>query len=839
MLLVPWGSLTKVQPWRCRLVFLFSDHQKLSDLRSIYIKEISVFFSSLTGYLAIGLYLLATGLLLWVFPDTSILSAGYASLDSFFVLSPYLFMFLIPAVTMRSIAGEVNDGTWQLLLTRPVRMTDILLGKFLGALTIVLLALMPTLCYYLTVYQLAIPVGNVDTGAVMGSYIGLFMLGAAFCAIGVFASALTRNVIAAFLVALFGCFVLFYAFDAVSSMAVFSGIAYHMASIGIQFHFDAVSRGVLDSRDLVYFASVVFVFLLGAYTWLVRDRRPVRVVLSRMLVTLAAVVVVNLVASWFFGRLDFTEDKRFTLSPLAIETVEGLDKPLHITVLLDGNLPAGFERLKRATTDMLRDLSTYSSGRLSFSVTDPLDGTVQQQTENAEALATYGIMPTNVNVRTDAGFSQQMVYPAALVTYGENDVPINLLQSRMGQSHEIALNNSIQNLEYALVSAIRKATSGGRPLIGFTEGHGEQDNLDLYDAIQSLMNSHEVGFVNLDSISLEGLSQLEALIVAKPTEPFSEAEKYKINHYVMGGGSVLWAIDQLDASLDSMRTDGQQTAVARRLNLDDMLFTYGMRFNYDLVADLNCAQIPLTTAGTANQGGIELAPWPFYPVFIPNDSQPIVRNIEGIRSEFAGTLDTVGAPDITKTVLLSTSPFSRVMPVPAQLTLQMAAAGPDREAFMGGPKTVAALFEGNFASVFADRPVPEGISAEVETPRRGKHAKMMAIADGDVFSGQINPADGSPYPLGWDRYTEQQYGNKSFLLNVMDYLTGDSEIISLRAKELKLRLLDGVKVHETAVLWQTLNLALPCVLLLVAALCQYQIRRKRYGRPQPDVLDPK
>lgn len=807
-------------------------------MRSIYIKEISAFFSSLTGYLAIGLYLLATGLLLWVFPDTSILSAGYASLDSFFALSPYLFMFLIPAVTMRSIAGEVNDGTWQLLLTRPVRMTDILLGKFLGALTIVLLALIPTLCYYLTVYQLAIPVGNVDTGAVIGSYIGLFMLGAAFCAIGVFASALTRNVIAAFLIAFFGCFVLFYAFDAVSSMPVFSGIAYHMASIGIQFHFDAVSRGVLDSRDVVYFASVVFVFLLGAYVWLVRGRWPRRVALLRTLVTLATVVVVNLLASWFFGRLDFTEDKRFTLSPLAIETVESLDEPLHIVVLLDGNLPAGFERLKRATTDMLRDLSTFSSGRLSFSVTDPLDGTAEQQVDNAEALASYGIMPTNVNVRTDAGFSQQMVYPAALATYGENDVPINLLQSRMGQSHEIALNNSIQNLEYALVSAIRKATSGGRPLIGFTEGHGEQDNLNLYDAIQSLMSSHEVGFVNLDSISLEGLSKLEALVVAKPTEPFSEAEKYKINHYVMGGGSVLWALDQLDASLDSMRADGQQTAVARRLNLDDMLFTYGMRFNYDLVADLNCAQIPLTAAG-GNQGGIELASWPFYPVFIPNDSQPIVRNIEGVRSEFAGTLDTVGAPSIAKTVLLSTSPFSRVLPVPAHLTLQMAAVEPDREAFRGGPKTVAALFEGNFSSVFADRPVPEGIPEGVETPRQGQHAKMMAIADGDVFSGQVNPTDGSPYPLGWDRYTEQQYGNKSFLLNVMDYLTGDSEIISLRAKELKLRLLDGAKVRETAVLWQTLNLALPCVLLLLAALCRYQLRRKRYSRPQTDMPQPK
>src|SRR5690606_30714542 len=632
--------------------------------------------------------------------------------------------------------------------------------------------------------------GNVDSGAIIGSYIGLFLLGAAFCAVGVFASALTRNVIAAFLIAFFGCFVLFYGFEAMSRLALFSSFSYYIASLGVQFHFDAISRGVLDSRDLIYFVSVVFVFLLAAYTWLLGGRRLAGNRFWRTLAALAGVMVVNLLASWFFGRIDFTADKRFTLSPLAKQTVKDLDGPLHVNVLLDGDLPPGFERLKRATTDMLRDLSAYSKGMLSVTVTDPLEGTVQQQRENSEALATYGIMPTNLNVRTDAGFSQQLVYPAALVSYRDNDIPVDLLQSRTAPSHEIALNRSIQNLEYALVSAMRKAVSDGQPLIGVTEGHGEQDNLRLFDAIQSLMSSFEVGFVNLDSITLDGLDRLDALIVAKPTEPFSEKEKYKINHYVMGGGSVLWAIDQTDAHLDSLRADGQQTAIAHRLNLDDLLFTYGMRFNYDLIADLNSAKIPLTVAGTANQGHIELASWPFYPVFMPNDSQPIVRNIEGVRSEFAGTLDTLAVPGIDKTVLFSTSPFSRVLPVPVPLSLQMATSAPDPASFRTEPQTVAALFEGKFKSVFADRPLPEGIPIGVETPRVGKYAKMIAIADGDVFSGQINPTDGSPYPLGWDRYTEQQYGNKSFLLNAMDYLTGDSAIVNLRAKELKLRLLD-------------------------------------------------
>ncbi|WP_262248219.1 gliding motility-associated ABC transporter substrate-binding protein GldG [Parapedobacter soli] len=797
-------------------------------MRSIYIKEISTFFSSLTGYLAIGLFLLAAGLLLWVFPDTSILAYGYASLEGFFQLCPYLFMFFIPAITMRSIAGERNEGTWQLLLTRPIRMHHILLGKFLGSLTIVLLALIPTTIYYITLYQLAAPVGNVDTGAVIGSYIGLFLLGAAFCAVGVFASALSRNVIVAFLVGFFGCFILFYAFESVSRLAIFSTVAYHIASLGIQSHFDAISRGVLDSRDLVYFLSVIFLFLAAAQVWLLHNRWSKKNVVGYAARAIVGVIVVNFVASLFFGRVDFTADKRFTLSPISVETVKSLESPLHVTLLLDGNLPAGFERLKRATIDMLRDLKAYSSGKLSFTVVDPLDGNAQQQQENTEALAGYGIMPTNVNVRSDAGFSQQLVYPAALVTYGDTDIPVNLLQNRMNQSHEAALNNSIQNIEYGLVSAFRKATRGGRPLIGFTEGHGEPDNVLLYDAIQSLMSSYEVGFVNLDSITLEGLSKLEALIVAKPTAPFTEAEKYKINHYVMGGGSVVWAIDQLDADLDSLRSDGQQTALARRLHLDDLLFTYGVRFNYDLVADLNCAKIPLTVGGTATQAAIELAPWPFYPILATNNDQPIVKNLDGIRGEFVGTLDTIAVPGIEKTILLSSSPFSRVLQVPAGLSLQMATEQPDPAEFRNRPYPVAALLEGEFPSAFADRPLPVGIAPEATAPRRGKPAKMVMIADGDIFSGQVNPTDGSPYPLGWDRYTEQQYGNKAFLLNTIDYLTDGEDIIGLRGKELKLRLLDRAKVQEGRVFWQSINILAPCVLLLLAAIGQHLLRKRKY-----------
>ncbi|SEK57338.1 gliding motility-associated ABC transporter substrate-binding protein GldG [Parapedobacter koreensis] len=800
-------------------------------MRSIYKKEIATYFNSLIGYLAIGLYLLATGLLLWVFPDTSTLTFGYASLDGFFGISPYLFMFLIPAITMRSIAGEKADGTWDLLTTRPIRLWSILLGKYLGSLTIVVLALLPTLVYGYSIYQLAMPIGNVDIGAIIGSYIGLLFLGAIFTAIGIFSSALNNNVIIAFLTAVCFCFLIYYAFDALSSLVFFSGHANILSFFGIQSHYEAISRGVLDSRDLIYFLSVPLLFLWFTRGLLAAGSRSRQKALRQGLLLIGGLALANFLASFYFSRVDFTADKRFTLSPLAKQTVNALHQEAHITVFLDGKLPASFVRLQTATADLLRDLTAYSAGKLTFRFINPMDGNMEQQQKNMEALADRGITPTNLNVRTETGFSQQLIFPAALITYGENEISVPLLQSRAGASPEEVLNNSVQNLEYAFVSALRKVTSGGKPLIGFTEGHGELDNLQLHDAIQSLMEGYEVGFVNLDSITVQGLSQLKVLIVAKPTQGFTETEKFKINHFIMNGGRALWAIDQLDADLDSLRATGEQTVIARSLNLDDLLFSYGIRFNYDLIADMNAAQIPVTVGQVGSQAQVELAPWLFYPIFVPTTSHPMLKNLNGIRSEFAGTLDTIAVQGVHKTVILQSSPFSRLVDIPATISLQLVEETPDPAEFKNKPYPVAALLEGEFPSVFAHRPIPAGIDPAIAVSESGKKTKMVAIADGDVFKGQVNPTDGSPYPLGWDRYTEQQYGNKSFLLNAIDYLTDDTGIITLREKEVKLRLLDPIKIKAQSAAWQLFNVALPPALLLLLGFLQHYLRKRKYSRP--------
>ena len=738
-------------------------------------------------------------------------------------------MFLIPAVTMRSLAGERTEGTLDLLLTKPVSRIGVLSGKYLGSLTIVVLALVPTGVYYYAVYQLGSPAGNIDTGAVIGSYIGLFLLGSAFTAIGTLTSAISRTPIVAFLLAVLCCFFCFYAFDALRGIPALSGWENIIGSLGIQAHYAALSRGVLDSRDLVYFCSFIIILLFSALLVLT-DRGGLRTKrLTYSLIMCGGLIALNLLTAQFFGRIDFTEDKRFTLSPLSRKTAGNLTGDIHITVLLDGTLPSGFERLKQATADLLADLKAYSHGKLTYTFVDPLTNDQTRQQEQIAALSALGISPTNLTVRTDEGLTQKLIFPGALVSCGDEQLAVNLLQSRSGTSHEEVLNNSVQNLEYAFVSALRKITSGGKPLIGFTEGHGEPDELQLQDAIHSLSDGFQVGFVNLQQIEPEGLRQLKVLIVAQPRQPFTEAEKYKINDFVMNGGRILWAIDQVTASLDSLRATGEQLAVARQLNLDDLLFTYGVRLNYNLIADINSAQIPLTVGNIGGQAQVELAPWLFFPVFVPLTNHPVLKNLDGIRCEFAGTLDTVSAPGVRKEIILQSSPYSRLLDVPATISLQMAGETPDPATFKNRAFPVAATLEGTFPSVFLNRPVPEGITPVPQPAPKSKPAKMLVIADGDLLKSQLNPADGSAYPLGWDRYTKQQYGNRSFLLNAVDYLADDSGLIALRSKEVKLRLLNPVKLKQDAVYWKTLNTALPPLLLLLIGLIWQYRRKRRYS----------
>jgi ABC-2 type transport system permease protein len=791
-------------------------------------KEITSYLSSLVAYVTIGVFLLVLGLFLWVFPDSSILDYGYAGLDSLFSTAPYLFMFLIPAITMRSLAEEWKEGTFELLLTRPVTDGQIVLGKFFACVLLVLFALLPTLVYYYSVYQLGTPKGNIDTGAVIGSYIGLFLLGSAFAAIGLFASSVSKNQIIAFTIAVFLSFFFYSGFDSLSTLLSLQNLG--LQHLGITEHYQSVSRGVLDTRDLGYFVCLSALFIW--FTLLVIKIQRQKTADKKGLISgLGFIIAIGIISSIAFTRFDFTTEKRFTISKISRGILDSLPKEVKVTVYLQGdNFPAGFKRLQGATRDMLNDLQAYSHGKLQFNFADPLKGlSNDQQQQTIQDLVSRGVEPTNLSVKTDNGLTQKLIIPFAMVAADGKEIPVKLLLTRIGLSDAEQLNNSIQNLEYTFSSAIKKITSGGKPRIGFTEGHNELTDVQLNDAMKSLSDGFETDRVDLRTIPFSLLEKIKLLVIPKPDKPFTELEKFKLDQFVMRGGRVLWTIDQVSAELDSLRGHGgEQLSFNKQLNLDDQLFVYGVRINYDLIADMNCAQIPVATGNVGGQAQIQNVPWLFYPVLVPLSKHPVVKNLDGIRTEFISTIDTIGSKGTKKTILLTSSPYNKKFNTPYMLSLQALEQEPDPKTFLNPPKTVGVLLEGKFKSDFINRPLPGGLKEKIESLPESKPTKMIVISDGDVFKNQVGN-DGSPFPLGYDHYTQQSYGNKNLLLNIADYLTDDSGLIALRTKEIQIRLLDRARIRGEKLYWQVINNVIPLAFVLIFAIFQHYMRKRKYA----------
>ncbi len=551
----------------------------------------------------------------------------------------------------------------------------------------------------------------------------------------------------------------------------------------------------------------------------------------KALIFIVVLVLLNVAAQYVYTRIDFTKEKRFTLTEKTKETLQKNNNDVIITIYLDGEMPAAFKRLRNAVKDMMADYKAYAKGDFKVQLVNPIAGkSAAEQDEIIQALHEKGISPVNLKVKTDAGFSEQLVFPVASIESNGKWMPVKLLQNLGGEAvnYDESINNSIKNLEYIFTSSIKKVISGYNPRIGFTEGNGEPATPYLYDGIAALSDSYVVGRVNLDSIAKSGLDNLNMLVIAKPLKAFTEAQKYKINYFVMKGGSVIWAIDQVRMELDSLRSGRSFLAANNNLNLDDMLFEYGARVNYNIIADVNCAEIPIAMQG-GPQNDLQMAPWLYYPILVPDTSNAVVKNIDHIKTEFASTVDTIGAKNVQKRIILATSPYNKVYTSPKLFNLQMVEEQPSQEEFTSKPHPVALLLEGNFKSVFANRPVPVGINEIYNTPAKSEHAKMVVIGDGDVFKNQVG-SDGSTFSLGFDRFTQRNYGNKAMLLNIADYFTNDDNLIALRNKEVSVRPLDKVLIRTEKIKWQLINTVFPILLLIFFATFQHYYRKHKYAK---------
>lgn len=562
----------------------------------------------------------------------------------------------------------------------------------------------------------------------------------------------------------------------------------------------------------------------------------------RMALGLTIIILINIISSFLFTRFDLTAEKRYTLSPATKDLLQGVDDIVYFKIYLEGEFPAGFKRLRNSTREMLDEFRAYNKN-IQYEFINPSESEdPRERNEVYKLLEDKGLQPTELQVNTKNGREQQIIFPGAVVNYKSSEIALELLQSQMGVPPEEVLNNSVQGLEFKLASTIRKLTLIQKPMVGILAGHGELGNLLIADAALALSDDYglERVFINgqlnsltrRDSIS-EGnvriANKYVAIIIPKPDSIFSEKDKFIIDQYIMRGGKVLWLIDPLTTSMDSLQNAESTMALARDFNLDDMLFRYGVRLNANLIQDLSSLQIPLRTGQIGNQPQIEFFPWYFFPVINPQSEHPIVRNLNAIKTEFVSSIDTVKIRGVEKTILLQTSPYSRILNAPVLISLSILQNEPDQRLYKAPPQTIAVLLEGVFESNYKNR-IPPEISNDQNIGFMAESAptKMIVVSDGDIIKNQLYKGD--PLPLGFDQYTEQTFGNREFLLNAMNYLTDESGLITIRSRELKLRMLDMTKVNNQQMGWQIFSIATPIVLILLLGLILTFLRRRRYAK---------
>ncbi len=553
----------------------------------------------------------------------------------------------------------------------------------------------------------------------------------------------------------------------------------------------------------------------------------------QLLISIATVILLNYIGSFYFFRLDLTAEKRHSLSDATIEFLNDLDDVVYVKVYLEGDFPAEFQKLRNATKEKLDNFRAYANGNLEYEFINPsASEDLKTNEEIYHELTKKGLQYNNIKIQTKDGVGEKIIFPGAILTYKEKEIPVQLLKSQMGVQPEIMVNNSINNLEYELSNSIRKFLIDSKQKIAFIEGHGELNSLQVADFKQTLEEYYVVDRVKIDGL-LSSLDGYQAIVIAKPDSVFNDKDKFIIDQFIMKGGSAMWLIDPVQANKDSLRTSSMALGVTRYLNIEDQLFKYGVRLNHNLIQDLQCGAIPITVGYTGNQPRTELFPWFFDPLMIPQSKHPIVNNLDAIKGEFTSTIDTIASSKAKKTVLLTSSRYSRVMNSPVRISLRMVDMDPNKSMFNKPFLPVAVLLEGKFESSFKNTILPPEIksSPDIAYREESEGARMIIIADGDIMKSHTTIKNGEEfaYPLGKDQYSNAVYGNKDFLLNCMNYLMDDSGLISVRSRELKLRLLDQTRIIEERFFWQFINVGVPILVIIVFGFIQFYIRKGKYS----------
>jgi ABC-2 type transport system permease protein len=552
------------------------------------------------------------------------------------------------------------------------------------------------------------------------------------------------------------------------------------------------------------------------------------------LIGIMVVIVANQFSSRLFYRFDLTEEKRYTISEASKNILQNLDDIVYVDVYLEGDLPAGVKRLQKGVRETLDEFKMYAGSNLQYRFINPSTAKSQKaRQEFYEGLIKKGIQATNLYDNVDGKRTQILVFPGAILTYGDREMGVTFLKGNKASSPQEQLNQSVEGVEYELSSAIKTLTEQRTRRIALLKGHGELDTLQIAGLSRELMGKYKVFHVNLPQ--RQNLLGFDAIVLAKPTEPFSESDKYKIDQFIMRGGKAMFLIDALYANMDSAGRE-DNLALPYETNLDDLFFKYGFRINRDMILDRNAAPYPVVVGNLGDNPQIQLLPWPFFPVVNNFTKHPAVRNNDAVITRFMSTIDTLKADGIVKTPLMATSQYSKVLNSPVRVSINELKKDMTPEFFNSGPQTTAWLYEGKFTSLYKNRFLP-GNAEKAEFIADGNATKILIVSDGDIARNDINPQTGQPVELGFDQFTETRYGNADMLVNVMTYMLEDDAIISSRSKEVKIRPLDPVKIKSQRLTWQLVNLVLPILIIVVFGVIKVLVRKRKYARFKTIIKD--
>ena len=540
-----------------------------------------------------------------------------------------------------------------------------------------------------------------------------------------------------------------------------------------------------------------------------------------IIAVLLFLIGIQVISYYSFFRIDLTEDKRHTISPATKSVLRDLKEVVLIKVYLEGELPAGFRKLKSSIQETLDEFQVYGKANIQYEFVDPeLITDNKSKNDFMISMAEKGIQPTNIFIKEKGQKIEKLIFPGATISYLGKERGVMLLKGSSSTDPTEILNQSAENVEFELVSAIKSLSLERKKRIAILSGHGEPESIRFSDLASTLKETYEVK--RLDITKTDWIRNYDAIILAQPSQLFSNEDIMKIDQFMMRGGKAIFLIDPIRIKLDSLGDRGT-FIFPYELGLDDLLFKYGIRLNKNLIQDLYCSKIPMTVGNLGDKPRIELVPWTFYPLLNNFTKHPLTKSLDAIQVKFLSSLDTVKALGIRKTPLLSTSEYTKITNVLGNVDLNQMRNDPDPKQFKSGSKTICYLLEGRFKSVFAGRSgeKPQGFMPE------GIKSSILVMSDGDIALNDLNPKNKEPLPLGFDPYQRRTYSNKDFLINSLNYMLDESGLVGVKNKVIEMRPLDKAKIKEQRVKYQFINVVVPPIVVLLFWLTLAFFRQKR------------